>query len=370
MFLRPKQTQSTIDRANLKLRKAKKDDLDDQLNLIGDMRERSQDERIREIEAYRMIWQWRYEKNPHNPNGEPQIWVIEYDGSVIGQFPTIPVVLYCEGKSLTGSWASASAVDPQWRGQGLGTILIKEGWWKSTNISLVTGLTVGARNLYRKLGYISLGRLRKMIRCCNKNLTGSEPLWQRLLSFFLSLYSHSITKFFRLKARTFSEFDFVRVEHFDDEAGNFAIDACRGYRIIERRDKNYLNWRFVDNPAHTYSIYIAKSKGAIRGYIVLHKRDLTGVIADILTRSDDKNAMKFLIQKGVEYFEELNVNYIICLSTDRNLKKTLIKAGFLPNIFTAKADCFMMHLNSGDLDDRLFGNLDNWYFTTALSDRE
>ena len=365
-----KQTQSTIDRSKLKLRKARKDDLDDQLNLIGNMRERTKDERMREIEAYKMIWNWRYEKNPKNPDGEPQIWVIEYDGRVIGQYPTIPVVLYCGGKSLTGSWGGAFAVDPLWRGQGLGTILIKEGWWKSANISLATGMTEGAINLYGKLKYISLGRLRKMIRCCNKNITGSGPIGKRLLRSFLSLYSHSITKCFRLKTKSFSEFDFIKVAHFDDEVSNFALDACKGYRIIERRDKNYLNWRFIDNPVRNYSIYIGKSKGTILGYIVLRKSDLNGVIADILTRSDDKNAMKFLIQKGIEHFEELNVNYIVCLATDRDLKKTLIKAGFLPNIFTGKADGFMIHLNSGDLDERLFGNLDNWYLTTALSDRE
>ena len=175
---------------------------------------------------------------------------------------------------------------------------------------------------------------------------------------------------FSLKIIKPPKFDFIKVDRFNDALGAFALDACEDYGIIERRDKHYLNWKFVDNPVRDYSIYTAKSGGALRGYVVLRERDLTGFIVDILTRSNDKSAMKFLIKNVIKYFEKLNVKYIVCLATDRNLKNTLMKSGFLPNILTGKADDFMIHINNDELDEKFFSHLDNWYLTTALSDRE
>ena len=340
-----------------KIRKSRKDDLEDQLNLVADMKERSQEERKREIEKYRKIWQWRFEDNPNNPDREAQIWVIEYNGKVIGQLPAIPITLWYKGKDIRSSWVAAFAIDPNWRHRGLGTILVKK-WYQSVDISLATRSTKAALSLYRKHGWISLGSLREMVRICGVNVGDRHigSLWKWVARFLVYMYTQCIATYYRITSLSLPEYDFVEIKQFLDDVGNFATDACKGYRIIERRDKNYLNWRFVHCPRHKYVIYIAKKERIIQGYVVLLRDGSTGTISDILTKVDNEKARNFLVYKSIEYFKRLNMNKIRCLATNPNLRRTLKKLGFLPNMKTP-GDNFAIRLNRKGLDRNVFGNL-------------
>ena len=52
------------------------------------------------------------------------------------------------------------------------------------------------------------------------------------------------------------------------------------------RDRTFLNWRYLKNPARTYTLYRALENGEMIGYLILRKVDLlqfnSAVIVDLL----------------------------------------------------------------------------------------
>src|SRR5262249_33348955 len=52
------------------------------------------------------------------------------------------------------------------------------------------------------------------------------------------------------------------------------------------RSAAYLNWRFLDNPFERFRIMVARSRGQLRGYLVLAGPDDSPVIADLFGGPD------------------------------------------------------------------------------------
>ena len=78
-----------------------------------------------------------------------------------------------------------------------------------------------------------------------------------------------------------------RLERFDHQA-RWLYDRCAGaFGASTIRDAEYLNWRFVENPFHDYTLYgVRDAQGVLRGYAVYRLADWKlprmGVIVDWL----------------------------------------------------------------------------------------
>ena len=51
-------------------------------------------------DAHRLRWDWQHRRNPHNPAGQPFIWVAREGPTVVGHYPTLPVRISLKGLEI------------------------------------------------------------------------------------------------------------------------------------------------------------------------------------------------------------------------------------------------------------------------------
>ncbi|MGH9334808.1 MAG: GNAT family N-acetyltransferase, partial [Vicinamibacteria bacterium] len=99
-------------------------------------------------ERNRARWRWQYEENPHCPPEGPEIWVAREDGSVLGQYATMPVRVLVKGRTLRGSWGMDVMVRPNLQRKGIGSRLFVY-WDKQVDASLGLGLSLQSYTLFK-----------------------------------------------------------------------------------------------------------------------------------------------------------------------------------------------------------------------------
>lgn len=143
--------------------------------------------------------------------------------------------------------------------------------------------------------------------------------------------------------------------------------------VTIKRDKKYLQWRFLSNPVIPHRIFISRRNETITGYIVVNLvKDgdyMKGNIVDILSLKRQKEDMVFLIQKAISYFNENRADFAMTWISYAGLK-------FYRNAFTSNG---FFSLPSTYLDvivrpsptltkQRSVLGESNWYITMAFTE--
>jgi hypothetical protein len=126
-----------------------------------------------------------------------------------------------------------------------------------------------------------------------------------------------------------------RVVLFDERIDDFWSRISQTFGIVVRRDRNYLNWRYARHPQIPYVIYQAVENGRVMGYCVLSEQNRNnlklGVIADIVGFGGHSEALKCLLERALQHFEETKVDAAACLmSGGHPYLATFAGAGFIP----------------------------------------
>ena len=88
----------------------------------------------------RARWRWQYEENPNCPPEGPEIWVAKENGTVLGQYATMPVRLKVLDRVLKASWGMDVMVGPGLQRRGIGSRLFLY-WDQQVEASLGLGLS-------------------------------------------------------------------------------------------------------------------------------------------------------------------------------------------------------------------------------------
>lgn len=330
---------------------------------------------IREIwgedkaEKSKKHWDWQFESNPANPPDGPNILVLEQDNRIVGLFSGLPVSIKVKDKVLTALWTVDFMTLPKHRGRGVRLLkqMMKEPY------ILLGNPNDNSYPLGKRLGWFDICQPPTLINIINMaNILKTKPrnriviglggiVW-KLASMMLSM-SKGISQGGDISVK--------RISIFDEEIDRFWKKVSRDYGVIVVRDRKYLNWRFVDCPDEKYAIYIARRNGKISGYIILRNEDKGGLkygyIVDILTMSDDKELLQYLIQKAVELFKIKGVDLITCLISPCNRVHLgiLKRNGFFFKEYITK---FMGYTNSLQLPEKDLKNPCNWFISRGDSD--
>jgi hypothetical protein len=221
-------------------------------------------------------WIWQY---MDNPAGHRMSLAVAPDGTVVSQYAGVPVFVDSPWGELRFVHCVDSMTHPDWR-QGL----------KRPGIFVVTGLPFSAYSRW----------------------IGDAVL-----------YGFPVDSAFRIGQR-YLEYHFLRVIDFllrDPAAGalplpaGFAIErllalpvdlnglyerARAGRQCLLRRDRGYLDWRYLKNPVRAdYELWAARQDGVLRGLVVLKPRHSLvpdgATVADWLCGVDDDEAAAALL---------------------------------------------------------------------------
>lgn len=202
-----------------------------------------------------------------------------------------------DGREIVVGFAAHTCSLPEYRGQGLGRLLVEKG----RNLAELTGSTsagVRTQPIYEKTGFQKVGNDNDFFRCrvsFGKSLKKRfGPVGERLVGPLLDLSLKG-----RLRhGRNFRLFSIQRCSSDFDELWQ---QARGGYSACLERSSRYLNWRIFDCP--TWPLEIAglyDKKQALRGYGVWHVTEFEGdirmaVLRDFFVPVDDTEAMNALL---------------------------------------------------------------------------
>lgn len=244
-------------------------------------------------------WNWLYRQNP---SGWRIYVAITDEGEVMSQYSGIAQRMILEGGPAYFSQALDSMTDPKYR-RGLKRpgFFVLTGYPYAANYGgappdkdvVMWGYPVPQAWRIGKsfLKYEIVRTQNKLVREPQKILLGAAP---------------------GTEVESVNEFP---------EAVDAFFDSCsKEHGAIAVRDKAQLDWRYVDNPLHEYSIGVARRAGEIVGFAVFRvgtfDGDEDGLLCDWLVKRGDRRAAEALLAWTVERAEEAQCERVTAVFPD------------------------------------------------------
>jgi len=90
------------------------------------------------------------------------------------------------------------------------------------------------------------------------------------------------------------------IDRFDDRIERFFEQAATSFDLIQIRDAQFLNWRYVDGRGGPFTVRVAEEGGQILGYAVIRASDTVADIADLLALPGRLDVVHSLVDDAVQ----------------------------------------------------------------------
>lgn len=105
---------------------------------------------------------------------------------------------------------------------------------------------------------------------------------------------------------------------FDERADEFWNQASTQFDLIVVRRQDFLNWRYSDPRAGSFTIRTAEEGGRLLGYAVLRVSGGIGYIADLLALPGRLDVVQSLVANALPWFRERRVPSVQCWCSRRH----------------------------------------------------
>lgn len=235
-------------------------------------------------------WRWQFVQNPEADVDRDLPTVIALDGEeVIGQMAVEPACAWVDGQAVRAGWKLDFFVLPEYRGRGLGQLMVKP-IAESSLLSLALTMAPASREILRRSGAVELGPVSQycrfgrvssadVIRYVNSKASrgrGARAIIATLLRTRLgsSLSAGILRTVFgvqwliaRRSVRGFGNIELQKVERFGHEYDELADRLRATHAFCVGRGSRWMTWRFLDCPDMNYSVVEARAKGKLVGYV-------------------------------------------------------------------------------------------------------
>ena len=283
-------------------------------------------------------WNWRFR---NSPSGKGVI-SLSWNGSILASHYAVTPVMFsilCEDhlNSLSGT----TMTNPDYRGQGLFPLLAEDVYAHMKNAGMI--FVFGFPNF-------------RSHRTIVKNLA-----WHDIYE--IPFFRLELTS---IKVAPEPNGNVIRLNRFDDSFNGFWATARKNYPIIGFRDKDQLNWRYIDNPVEDYSILANVSGSGLLGYAVYKQYKDELQIVDILTAKTEPKEGLALVFEMIRLAIEMKLNRVsMWLNLNTPLHRELEKFGFKND---APITYFGARILNNIIPEEMAYNMNNWYLTMGDSD--
>lgn len=234
-------------------------------------------------------WAWKFKGNPQ---GGP-FTSLSWDGNKLAaQYTGYPLML-CTGKNSEELvfQNGDTMVTPEYRGVGLGR-----------NNLLTRTFRFFERNVMPKNAFIAYGfNTGKIRRLCQLflDITVDLPIYEWNFNFDKISQKKCISKFQQI----ISGLSVARENKVGGWANEIFQKARNEYPWLIKRDKEYLDWRYVQHPDFTYYFYVFKQWGKPVGWLAVRKdNDKIFLVDALVCRDYAKKILKLaLVQLRKDY---------------------------------------------------------------------
>jgi GNAT superfamily N-acetyltransferase len=281
-------------------------------------------------EASRRRWAWQYGDNPHS-EGAPDIWVAREDGRILGQYASMPVRLWWEGREVRASWGMDVFLREEARGRGVGATLF-DTWSRHVEVALGLGLTASSYGLFQKLGYHDVGPVpfyRKILDpaavLARRVGRAAAALGGPVLGAVLrSLHPESPAPGRTIEVRA--------ANGFGPEYDRLWERTRGSYAMCVRRDAAYLEWKYGRCPTRSYERWEARRGQELVGFAVSRHEDRRGLrlgwIVDLFADASDREARQALLSAVLAGFRQAGVARAQAFALGTALGTDLLRRGF------------------------------------------
>ena len=325
-------------------------------------------------EKWMRWWKWMY---MGNPTGGSRIWVADHDGKTVGSRSTILLKMKIAGETVMASQNTDLMTHPDYRRQGIFSALEKKSFnqLKDEGIPLTYSFpsNMSYPGYMKSRKFFDTRALRTMIKPPNLENVLKRRIKNKFLLKICTIIGYLfINMFYKTKKPPeVNGLTITKISSFDDRINAFWKKTSNDHEIIVVRDKEYLNWRYVDVPDVDYTIYLAEEDGEICGYIVLgcaEQDQLAGHIIDVIAPLDRPEVIHCLLSKAIEYFKNENADFIFCkMIANERYYKIFRKNGFISSRFIIKSS-FIVRINSPEISEVYLKDKKNWFIHIGDSD--
>ena len=288
-------------------------------------------------------WRWKYLRSPL----ETHIAVTTVGGKIAGLGHCFMMHVKLGDKVLVSYYDDDYATSAEYRDKGIYKITTnyidefkKEGhadfcYWITTNPIVLT-----KANIHEQISFPTpfsdLVRIRDIDRFIEKfQIEKAAQLKDSFKSQQLTTYSPQ-------RYIVNDGLDLLDVDSFDERFEKFWDEVAEEYNYFLLRDRDFMNWRFTQNPIEKYQIKVASSGGEIIGYAVLEIEDFggytVGSIYDLLPARGHNEAVFPIFSEVVKYFDSLNIDCISLTTMQGHpLQKIAASLGFVNAPYASEA---------------------------------
>lgn len=289
------------------------------------------------------FWKWRFTENPF---GKGIIKLLFDDDKLIGHYAVIPMNVQVQGQLLKAVYSMTTMTHPDYQGEGVFAYLGEEAYKVAVKMGAKFVYGFPNKNIYypriKKLDWHGFGKMTALEKRLQTGVRRNLP------------------------AKVIKQ-----IPRFDDTINLLWNKVKQDYTVIVPRTKEFLNWRFVENPDLDYVKYIISDDNShILGYAVLKvyaKGEVVrGHIVDILSVAD-KEVVKSLLEYSYGYFLERGIYDVLCWIPGGSFYSSIIEEeGFVRSetetYFGVKA------FNKDDIPLKSIERFPNWFLTMGDSD--
>lgn len=318
-------------------------------------------------------WHWKYLSQPDRDRGEIPCWVFEKADEIIAAMGFERIQLCVNSNIYPAVWSYDIMVHPDYDGRGLG-VLMNQVFQSYFSLLLVLGTNERSTRMLERL-FTPLPPLRlwkKLIRTRStlERRLNSRPVASAMATVLDPLLSAAE---YCSRIRVSPEIEIRQLKAFDTQVNLLCDRIQEQNRVLVRRHKDYLNWRFLNNPRHTYNCYGAFIADRLHGYIVTHLtavgNQTLGVIIDWLcdeeSVSNRPSLMRLLLQHATHELARAGADVVHAFAYQHSVEDILRRlwfvrdpAGDIPFFLGACPPTLQEHLRASD----------NWILTKGDSD--
>jgi GNAT superfamily N-acetyltransferase len=280
----------------------------------------------------RRRWTWQYRENPETRDSgdEPEIWVAREGDRVLGQYASMPVALWWQGREVRASWGMDVFVRPEARGKGVGARLFL-AWADYVDVALGLGLTPSSYALFHKLGFADVGPVPFFRTWLDPGQVLARRFGRplgRLLGAGVSL----ALWFLRHTPRT-GDVKVRAIERFEAEYDELWSRTRASHGMCVCRKAAYLNWKYVRCPHRRYDLWEARREERVVGFAISRHEEYRGLrlgwIVDVYADAGDREARGALLKAILASFQAAGVARAQAFAMSRALARDLRRMGFV-----------------------------------------
>jgi hypothetical protein len=141
------------------------------------------------------------------------------------------------------------------------------------------------------------------------------------------------------------------LERFDDRIEEFFDEAAKPFDYLIVRGKDYMNWRYCDPAAGSFTIRAAEQQGRLLGYLVFKIAEGEGYIADLLALPGRTDVVRSLIEDARHLFREAGVERVTCWMISRHPYNGILRRyGFIDSGRDVGFRCRPVSLDKSELE--------------------